>query len=299
MRHARAVLAAVLTAALGCGVQDSTPTDPGPVRPVVELVSLQVSGDSVVVEENTASFVALGRYSDGSTTSSPPGVKWSSSDTSVATINALGMVTALRPGNFQVVASLGPTRGTASVRVKNSGTPWSELPPISEAGKKFLQLANLGYTGRVKRWEIPTLSVWADPSYSREYLRIGFEYWAVRTNGNLAFRLVTDSASADVIIVFDATIVDPPSVSICGTGGPTKYLGDVMVRGEIRLKPVGCLGIGVLIHEIGHVIGIMGHTPPNQDVMGFPQLTLNESPVPSEVAGWMYHGSVRAGTKPY
>ena len=60
---------------------------------------------------------AVGTYSDGSTANLSNQVTWSSSDTAVATVNAVGLVTGVGPGPATITATLGAVRGTATVTV--------------------------------------------------------------------------------------------------------------------------------------------------------------------------------------
>jgi uncharacterized protein YjdB len=69
----------------------------------------------------TASYAALGHYSDGSTLDLTAQVTWSSSDTAVATVSnagdSPGRVTAVATGSANIKAALGGVSGTASLTV--------------------------------------------------------------------------------------------------------------------------------------------------------------------------------------
>ncbi len=85
------------------------------------LVSISVTpGSSLVTAGNTVQLTATGTYSDGSTQNVTSFASWSSSATTIATVNS-GLLTGVSAGSVTVTASAsGVTSPAASVQV---GTP--------------------------------------------------------------------------------------------------------------------------------------------------------------------------------
>jgi hypothetical protein len=68
-------------------------------------------------------FIATGTYSDGSTADITTQVTWTSSDITIATINADGLATGLAEGIVDITASLsGVTSPAATLTISTSGT---------------------------------------------------------------------------------------------------------------------------------------------------------------------------------
>ena len=79
------------------------------------LKSISVSPQTVGVTAGvTQPFTATGNYTDGSSTALS-GVSWMTSDTTLATVDATGLVTTLKPGTVTVTATLGAVTGIANL----------------------------------------------------------------------------------------------------------------------------------------------------------------------------------------
>jgi hypothetical protein len=82
------------------------------------LQTITITPVSVVMNPGaTQQFVATGHYSDGSAKDLSSSVTWTSSTTSVATINSNGMATAGAVGSTSIQASSGAINGAASITV--------------------------------------------------------------------------------------------------------------------------------------------------------------------------------------
>jgi len=82
------------------------------------IVSITVTpGDLTLGIGINLRFTATATYSDGSSQDLSTGVKWSSSSTSVATINSAGMVTTVAAGSTTITATVGAFSDTSTVTV--------------------------------------------------------------------------------------------------------------------------------------------------------------------------------------
>ncbi|PYX16372.1 MAG: ATP-dependent DNA ligase, partial [Acidobacteria bacterium] len=71
---------------------------------------------------STQQFSATGKYSDGSSKDLTSSVLWSSSDTSVASVNNAGLATGVVVGVVTVTAQFGAMQGSATLNITNAGT---------------------------------------------------------------------------------------------------------------------------------------------------------------------------------
>src|SRR5207247_5566729 len=94
-----------------------------PPPPTASLTLLQVTpGNASVAASSTQQFSATGKYSDGSSKDLTSSVLWSSSDTSVASVNNGGLATGVVVGVVTVTAQFGAMQGSATLNITNAGT---------------------------------------------------------------------------------------------------------------------------------------------------------------------------------
>ncbi|PYX13345.1 MAG: ATP-dependent DNA ligase, partial [Acidobacteria bacterium] len=79
-------------------------------------------GNASVAASSTQQFSATGKYSDGSSKDLTSSVLWSSSDTSVASVNNAGLATGVVVGVVTVTAQFGAMQDGATLNVTNAGT---------------------------------------------------------------------------------------------------------------------------------------------------------------------------------
>jgi hypothetical protein len=191
----------------------------------------------------------------------------------------------------------------------STGTPWSELPPLSAEAKDFIVQYNLNAWyghGAVTRWDGSPITVYADPGFRPEDLVAAVDFWQEATSGKVTFRIVTSAAEA--AIVLDMQWPPPSGESVseqsCGVEDAGRLNGNVIVSGfghyAFGTKPScgpreGNHRMG-LAHGIGHILGLGWHTNGGMDIMDGSRPTWNVSPLLSEIINWLY--SVSPGTRP-
>ncbi len=115
-----------LLSSCGGGGSSSTTSGGGPnvpPPPTASLTLLQVTpGNASVAASSTQQFSATGKYSDGSSKDLTSSVLWSSSDTSVASVNNAGLATGVVVGVVTVTAQFGAMQGSATLNITNAGT---------------------------------------------------------------------------------------------------------------------------------------------------------------------------------
>jgi hypothetical protein len=105
------VLVCCLGFLVSCGGGGKT----APATPTLQSVSVTPQSASVVAGR-TQQYSATGSYSDGST-GVVSTVAWTTSDSTVATINSSGLLTAIKHGSVTVSAMSGATTGSTSVTI--------------------------------------------------------------------------------------------------------------------------------------------------------------------------------------
>ena len=87
----------------------------------VSLVSVEVTpAGSTIAKDTTKQFTATGFYSDNSTKDLTSSATWSSSDRTIATINAAGLATGAGVGSPTITAVSGNVTGTTSLKVTSA-----------------------------------------------------------------------------------------------------------------------------------------------------------------------------------
>jgi Tol biopolymer transport system component len=123
-------LLVIATAFVGCS--------DGPLTPAARVASVQVlpATATVAVLGRTTTFSAQATDANGAVVA---GVQptWSSSTTSVATVDGTGLVTAVGPGQAQIMARMGAITGSALITV-------SQVPWVVEIGASVDTLRALG-----------------------------------------------------------------------------------------------------------------------------------------------------------
>jgi uncharacterized protein YjdB len=125
------------TTAVGTGCQSGASFEPPP-DPVT---SLRVLPSATSLDGGTSlRLSARIRQPDGSITS-PPDVAWSSADSDIASVDAAGMVSGLRAGRVQIVATWHGHRGSSVVTVLE---PVAKKPNGKTPGRQCLEKATAG-----------------------------------------------------------------------------------------------------------------------------------------------------------
>ncbi len=119
MKKLFSLVSAVVLGALcltGCGSKGAGSGLTDETNPTLETLTVSGSASTVAVP-STLQLSAMGNYSDDSQKSLSSQVTWQSSDTTIATISASGMLTAVKPGSVTVTATMGTVSGTKPITV--------------------------------------------------------------------------------------------------------------------------------------------------------------------------------------
>jgi uncharacterized protein YjdB len=100
------------------------------VDPALTAVTVTPSSPSVAVGE-TQQMTATGTYDDGSKQSITDGVSWTTSDASVATVSATGLVKGVATGSVTISATASALSGSTTVTVTASTLTSISITPTS------------------------------------------------------------------------------------------------------------------------------------------------------------------------
>ena len=109
------IIAAMAMLFLSCGDGAVEPTPPAPV-PVASTVTVNPASATLIAIEETARFTAEVRDQMGRVMPEAA-VEWASTDTSIAAVDAAGLVTATTNGSVIITATAGSVSGRAAVTV--------------------------------------------------------------------------------------------------------------------------------------------------------------------------------------
>jgi len=153
----------------------------------------------------------------------------------------------------------------------------------------------------------PSLTKWKNPTSIRVFIRDGknvvgyrpefeeslrqaFDDWHEATNGKIGFVFVPDQASAQMTVIWSSDLHAPQFTAEAGlakyTTGPDGYsTAEILLLTQDPFKdgPVGHNFIyNVCLHEIGHALGLQGHSPHEDDIM-FPNLAVQQGLSPRDI----------------
>lgn len=165
------------------------------------------------------------------------------------------------------------------------------------------------FDGHLVRWTKPVITVAAVGNWTPGVLEEAVAFWNDLLGG-LGVTLQVSSAPADM--VFEETAQPNPDApaSACGQEGPTAYDGYAIPGAGGQIWPTyGQCAQGrtgneaswdrtVMMHSIGHSLGLLSHTPSKSDVMGSPESNSHTPRSPLLVEIYRYLYSVAPGTRP-
>lgn len=153
----------------------------------------------------------------------------------------------------------------------NNLKPRREVPAASSA---FAAPNYVESASTLRHWEKQTVRVRIDgtdlartPEQTTELIRRGMTLWNERLDGTVRLEM-TDSPAADIAITF-VTPHTLPGKAIGRTDVTFRLSDQVLLRAQMSIDK----GLGdeqmlqVVAHEMGHALGIQGHSPDKNDLM--------------------------------
>jgi len=107
-----------------------------------DLSSISIQpGDIAIPQSTSQQFSAIGTFTDGSTQDLTNQCSWTSSNTSVAKVNGVGLAKGLTPGTATITATLGPVSSAVTLTVTNATIVSISLTPAGRTIPPFTKLS--------------------------------------------------------------------------------------------------------------------------------------------------------------
>lgn len=131
------------------------------------------------------------------------------------------------------------------------------------------------------------------PGYRPEFddcLRHAFREWTTATNGKVKFDIVSNRDGAAMVVAWTDDMHAPELKAEAGKASVVQD-ADGIKSADVKLLtvspwkegPLGCeLLYNICLHEIGHALGILGHSPYPEDIM-YPLLSTQTGITPRDV----------------
>lgn len=284
----------VATACSGKG----NPAAPSPTTPMTSFLTVRLESSQPI---GGVSVVITGPIQQSQTTSAPGNVMFSDIASGVYTVTASGSGIAPASQTVQVDQSQSEQ---VTFQLAPMGTPWSALPPISDAAKAIVR-TNLEMPGSengiTKRFSDGPIPVYADERFNSNNVVAGLNLWTEKTNGAVKFRVVSTPTEAESGITLSHNWPPPYPVpeNICGSA--TRQIRGGLILSASAYFPFTVNGQPCderlsVAHDVGHMLGWPQHTPPNTDVLSSAQLVWDVFPPQAQATEWLYR--VPNGTRP-
>jgi predicted Zn-dependent protease len=146
------------------------------------------------------------------------------------------------------------------------------LLTLPDGGQSYLSA--MLHEGQLVRWTKSPLKValdtsrvpWQWQSYAQWYVTDALNQWQEASDGALEFQLV--SSAADITITYVDTI--PTESGITGGNTQITFGYNTFSRPQVTLALNNLTDVQIhasAVHEVGHALGLMGHSPNDDDVM--------------------------------
>lgn len=316
----RWLIGVFLFAAVSCSGGSSSssgpvsPSQPSTPTPASSTPSVTTTAGGKVTDSRTGTSlpgvsVEVTTQSNLRTTTAADG-SYSLTGITATTFSIRYSLSAYQTIDRSYTVQLGTSRADLNVQLDLaavSGTPWSQLPLLSDAAKTLVINDDLNMwwvgNGAVTRWASFPLSVWAAPSLDASEVQAAMNFWASATGGKITFTTASSASAAQIVMTTNWPPDYPIPDNACAAAGPRTFIGNVITSGTadfgfLNSSPT-CAAraqVNVIAHELGHAaIPLGGHTT-SEDIMNADAANLTVSPELLEVINWL--SSVAAGTKP-
>ncbi|MEI8128172.1 MAG: tetratricopeptide repeat protein [bacterium] len=159
----------------------------------------------------------------------------------------------------------------------------SELGIVASTSRNGLEVYQDNYLdyvisdGDIFKWASFPLNVYIEPKKQKVLAQKAFEQWQAKSNRLVNFNFVTSPANAQIVVDFkDSLETSSGGESYIAGFSKPYYQGDNIIKSEIHILVIDPDTKKELeddfitfstLHEIGHTLGLKGHSPNENDVM--------------------------------
>lgn len=127
------ILIPLLILSVDCGSATQTPSRPSAATVLEIRVGVSGNGATTIESGRTAQLFAQATMSDGTSSDVTKAASWQTSNASVATVSAEGLVSGVGQGEVSITATWGKS-GTLALQVKPEECRYSFVPEVSSLG---------------------------------------------------------------------------------------------------------------------------------------------------------------------
>ena len=201
----------------GCSTQSGAPSTPQQTPPTIASLNVSPANPSAVAGQGQQ-FTATGNYSNGSQQDLTKTASWSSSNTSISTIDASGMATTIQAGSTTIGATFGTVSGSTTLTVVAAAPRITSLTPNTGTVGTAVTISGTNF-GATQGTSTVTFNGTAATATSWSATSIGVTVPLGATTGNA---VVTVAGQASNGVSFTVIVLPPPSITSLApnTGAP-------------------------------------------------------------------------------
>jgi len=150
----------------------------------------------------------------------------------------------------------------------------------AERQKTILENGSANYLAELQNpghWVKTPIKVWIEHSDNNSNLRNAFYTWQSALYPVVSFEMVNSKSKADIIVVFEDATGACSSIDAVGCTQTWRLRDNpkIIPKAKITLSYFSKTGVrlsdstlyGILVHEIGHALGLSGHSSNQNDIM--------------------------------
>lgn len=125
------------------------------------------------------------------------------------------------------------------------------------------------------KWKVMPIKVWVESGIYKASAKKAFTEWQTKTQGIVRFYFIENPKDAQITVSFNEDISQTASGDALGITNLSIVGGKYINRAEMNIKTTTKAGAkqssaqvySIVLHEVGHALGVRGHSNNRYDVM--------------------------------